>query len=121
MTRPAPPPFTATERGFLRQAFGGGFGLAPLLTDGVSLPVWRTGPHRGEPKLPPAVVTLVARGLMDVPHDHTGARATFTELGLHAMRRLAEDGQSLDPERFGHVYDQLGLDRPDPSGPGQET
>ena len=109
----SPPPFTATERGFLRHAFAGTFDATPSLDAGIPLTTWRTGPHAGEPKLPPALRTLLARGLMEVPQDHTDPRARFTELGLHAMRRLAEDGTSLDPRRFGHIYDQLGLDRPE--------
>ncbi len=113
--REPPPPFTAAERGFLRHALGAAPDASPpALEDGVALPVWRSGARRGEAKLPPALASLAARGLMEVAEDGEGARARFTELGLHALRRLVADGRSLDPERFGHLYDELGVDRPDP-------
>ena len=36
--------------------------------------------------------------------------AYFTAAGLRELRALLEDRQAMDPERFGHLRRELGLD-----------
>lgn len=60
------------------------------------LRTWRGGPEAGRPKLPPAVRSLLARGLVE---PRTGGRwpaAHFTAEGLAAMRCLSPDRRALD-------------------------
>jgi hypothetical protein len=39
-----------------------------------------------------------------------GPRAFFTEAGLNELRALLQDRRAMDPERFGHLRRELGLD-----------
>ena len=69
MTRPlksAPSPFTAAERDLLRREFCRHFGEYPRIADGIFLRTWRGGERRGQPKIPPAVQTMLERGLVEV-------------------------------------------------------
>ncbi len=113
MSKPPPPPpppaFSPSERTFLRQSLAAAFGHFPRLSAGIALTVWTTGPHRGEAKVPPVLAGLVARGIMDIPAEELGRRAYFTQTGLGALRALYEDGRYLDPERYGHLAEELGL------------
>lgn len=45
------------------------------------------------------------------------ARANFTEAGLEALRWLAAQRRSLDPVRFAHVRQELGIAAPDLADP----
>jgi hypothetical protein len=42
------------------------FAAFPTLKDGLFLRTWRGGPKRGEPKIPPAVQSMLARGLVEI-------------------------------------------------------
>src|SRR5688500_9612890 len=101
--RPPPAPFTAPERELIRREMGMHFGQYPRLADGVFLRTWRGGPQKGEPKLPPAVRSLLARGLVEVRTERMGPRAVFTETGLVALRQLVRDRRAMDPARFAHL------------------
>lgn len=102
---------TAAERDLLRREFCVRFGSPPRLADGVHLRVWRSGPLAGQPKVPAAVQSLVARGLMIVSAGSSYmARAYFTEAGLAALRWLAAQRRGLDPVQFAHVRQELGLE-----------
>ena len=101
------------ERDLIRREFGQRFGQDPSLADGVFLRVWRTGPKAGQPKVPKAMEGLLARGLVALstePPSILGTRAFFTPAGLEALRALLRDRRAMDPERFGHLRRELGLD-----------
>ena len=59
-------PFTAPERDLLRRELCRHFGEDPLIADGIFLRTWRGGERRNQPKIPPAVQTMLARGLVEV-------------------------------------------------------
>ena len=90
--RPALVLFTAPERDLLRREFHTRFGQDPLVADGIMLRTWRGGPNAGQPKLPPAVRTLLERGLVEVRTDGRWPTAQFTETGLAALREHVRDG-----------------------------
>ena len=104
------PSFTLPERALLRQEFFVRFGQAPLLAHGIRLRRWRTGPQAGQPKLPPAVVSMIVRGLVALQSDRVGASAQFTEAGYVALRTLAQDRRALNPLTYAHLRQELGLE-----------
>ena len=53
---------------------------------------------------------MLERGLVEVRRTDRGPRAFFTEHGLAALRQLVLDRRAMDPERFGHLRTELGLD-----------
>ena len=108
--RPALTLFTAAERDLIRREFLSRFGQDPSVADGIMLRTWRGGPNAGQPKLPPAVQSLLARGLVALRTDGRWPTARFTAVGLAALRELAQDRRALDPARYGHVRRELGLD-----------
>jgi hypothetical protein len=105
-----PFPFTATERELIRREMGLHFGQYPSLADGLLLRTWRGGPQKGEPKLPPAVQSMLERGLIKLRAERSGPRAFFTEAGLAALRQLLRDRRAMDPVRFAHLRRELDLD-----------
>jgi hypothetical protein len=84
------------------------FGTLPSVADGFQLRTWRGGPLAGQPKLPPALRTMVDSGLMEIRTDTPLPRAYFTERGLGALRRLASDRRYIQ-HKFAHVRRELGL------------
>jgi hypothetical protein len=104
------PCFTLPERALLRHEFYVRFGQAPLLADGIHLRKWRAGPQAGQPKLPPAVASMIARGLVVLQSDRFGPVARFTEAGYVALRLLAQDRRALDPLTYAHLRQELGLE-----------
>ena len=102
--------FTAPERELIRRELHTRFGQDPAVADGIMLRTWRGGPNAGQPKLPPAVRSMIERGLVAVRTDGRWPMARFTEAGLAALRRLAQDRRALDPARYAHVRRELGLD-----------
>jgi hypothetical protein len=107
---PLPSPFTAPERDLIRREMGMHFGQYPSLADGLFLRTWRGGPQKGEPKVPPAVRSMLERGLVELQPGRMGPRAMFTEAGLAALRQLVLDRRAMDPARFAHLRRELGLD-----------
>jgi hypothetical protein len=107
--KPAPTPFTAAERDLLRRELCRHFGQDPLIADGLFLRTWRGGERRGQPKIPPAVQTMLDRGLVTLQITPRGPRALFTEAGRTALRQLLLDRRAMDPTRFGHLRHELGL------------
>jgi hypothetical protein len=103
-------PFTTPERELIRRELGVHFSSFPSVKDGLFLRTWRGGPHRGEPKLPPAVQSMLARGLVEIGQGRLGPCAFFTEAGMAALRQLVLDGRYVDPERFAHLRQELVLD-----------
>jgi len=102
-------PFTPAERDLLRRELGRHFGQDPLIADGLFLRTWRGGERRGQPKIPPAVQTMLDRGLLTLEITPRDPRAFLTESGLAALRQLVLDRRAMDPERFGHLRCELGL------------
>jgi hypothetical protein len=91
-------------------SFASTSGGYPLLAEGIFLRIWRSGPQAGEPKLPPAVKTMIARGLAEVRRDGPWVRAYFTTTGFAALRELAANRRYLDPVRYVHMRRELGLE-----------
>ena len=108
--KPASSPFTAPERDLLRREFCRHFSQYPTIADGIFLRTWRGGERRGQPKIPPAVQTMLDRGLVEVRTTNQWPRAFFTEAGMAALRQLVMDKRAMDPERFAHLRADLGLE-----------
>ena len=110
---PSSSPFTAPERALIRCEMGMRFGQYPSLADGLFLRAWRGGPQKGAPRLPPAIRSMLARGLVEVRAERIGFRAVFTAAGWAALRELVRDRRAMDPARFAHLRRELGLDVPE--------
>ena len=111
--QPSPASFTAAERDLIRREMGLHFGQLPSLADGLLLRTWRGGPDKGEPKLPPAVRSMLERGLVEIRPGRFGSRAFFTGVGLAALRHLLQDRRAMDPARYAHLRRELGLEVPE--------
>jgi hypothetical protein len=107
---PAAAAFTAAERDLIPREFGQHFSSYPSLAEGMFLRIWHDGPHAGQPKLPPAVRTMIGRGLIEVRMNGRTAKALFTAAGLDALRELATIRRYLDPICYAHVRRELGLE-----------
>jgi hypothetical protein len=103
-------PFTAQERDLIRREMGMHLGQYPSLADGLFLRRWHSGPQKGQAKLPAAVQSLLARGLVEIEPSPPGWRARFIEAGLQALRQLAQDRRALDPARYPRLRAELGLE-----------
>jgi hypothetical protein len=103
-------PFTAPERDLLRRELCRHFGEDPAVANGIFLRTWRGGERRGQPKIPPAVQTMLDRSLLELRISQRGPRVFFTEAGLTALRQLVLDGRAMDPARFAHLRVELGID-----------
>ena len=73
-------------------------------------PEGRGGLQAGQPKVPPPVRSMLERGLVALRTDRGWTRAYFTPAGLDALREMARDRRLLDPVRYAHVRQELGLD-----------
>ncbi len=82
----------------------------PLVAEGICLCTWRGGPDAGEPKLPPAVKTMLERGVVKVRREARLVRASFIAAGLTALRPLAADRRYFDLLRYAHLRRELGLE-----------
>jgi hypothetical protein len=104
-------PFTPQERGLIRLELMPRFGQDPDLANGLFLRTWRDGPQKGQPKIPKAIQSMLDRGLVEIRPNPMGRQAAFfTEAGLEALRQLLQDRRAMDPERFAHVRQELGMD-----------
>jgi hypothetical protein len=82
------------------------------------LRIWRSGPLAGQPKVPAAAQSLVARGLMVVQAGSAHlARAYFTEAGLDSLRWLTAQHRGPDPVQFAHVRRELGIEAEEAASP----
>ena len=106
----APAPFTPAERDYIRRELDMFFSTLPSVAEGFYLKTWRGGPQAGQPKVPPAVRTMLERGLVELRTDQPWPRAHFTPAGLAALCEMARDRRLLDPVRYAHVRQELGLD-----------
>ena len=102
--------FTTSERDLIRREMGQRFGSFPCLADGIWLRSWRTGERKGQPKIPPAIQTMMDRGMVDIRQAPRGFHAFFTEVGITELRLLLRDRRAMDPVRFAHLRRELGVD-----------
>ena len=98
----APCPFDARERDLIRREFGVHFGQPSHLADGMLLRTWLSGPEKNRPKLPPAVGSMMARGLLEVRGGPRGFWAYFTDAGIAAARVLLLSPRLMDATAFAH-------------------
>jgi hypothetical protein len=79
------------------------------------LRTWRDGPQKGQPKIPKAIRSMLDRGLVEIRPNPMGRPAAFfTETGLEGLRQLLQGRRVMDPERYGYLRRELGVD--DPAG-----
>jgi hypothetical protein len=102
--------FTTSERELIRREMGQRFGSVPCLADGIWLRTWRTGERKGQPKIPPALQTMMERGLLEIRKAPRGFHAFFTEAGIAELRLLFCDRRAMDPIRFAHLRRELAVD-----------
>jgi hypothetical protein len=107
--------FTAGERDYIRRELDMFFSTLPSVAEGFQLKTWRGGPDAGKPKLPPTAKGLIARGLMRLDNEGHFPRLFFTEAGLTALRAMMTDRRLVDPKKFAHVRQELGIDPSTPS------
>src|ERR1700712_5627500 len=108
--------FNTAERNLLRSEFMIRFGQPPSLAEGIWLRAWRGGPQAGQPKIPAAVASMLARCLVEIGPDRIGFRARFTPAGIVALRLFAQDRRALDPTQYPHIRQEIGID-PIPADP----
>src|SRR5205814_4058582 len=87
-----PMPFTTKERDLLRRELCRHFGEDPRIADGIFLRTWRGGERKGEAKIPPAIQTMMDRGLVEIRPARLGARAFFTEAGCGSCANCCRTG-----------------------------
>jgi hypothetical protein len=63
------------ERALIRQEMSQHFGQYPSLADGILLSPWRGGPQKNQPKIRPAIRSMMDRGLVEVRASERGPRA----------------------------------------------
>jgi hypothetical protein len=111
---PSPNPSVATltpaERAYIRREFHQFFSTFPTVAEGFQLKTWRAGPKQGQPKLSPAAISLVDRGLMRLDVTIRPPRLFFTEPGFAALRVMMADRRLANPADFAHVRRELGID-----------
>jgi hypothetical protein len=89
------------------------FGQEPDLANGLFLRIWHSGPEKGQPKIPKAIQTMLDRGLVTIGTNPMGRPAAFfTKTGLEGLRQLLQDRRAMDPERYGYLRRELGVDDP---------
>jgi len=101
---------SAGERSYIRRELDLFFTTLPTVAEGFQLRTWRTGPRKGQPKLPPAARSLLERGLMRLDAIIHPPRLFFTDAGLAVLRRMMADRRFADPVKFAHIRRELGID-----------
>jgi hypothetical protein len=87
-----PSPFTPQERDLIRRELCQHFGQDPRVADGLLLRTWHSGPQAGQPKLPSAVQSMLARGLVEI-RTGRGPRAVFTPVRVNVVAaRVSQRG-----------------------------
>jgi hypothetical protein len=100
--------FTAAERDLIRLEFMTRHGGFRSLSDGIFLYRWASGPHKGRPKLRKTIQSMLNRGLVEiVDPENAFPYARFTAAGIEALRAMARDRQSLPPDKYGHLIEEL--------------
>ena len=101
--------FTAVEREYIRRELDMFLSSFPTIAEGFQLKTWRGGSRAGQPKLPPAAISLLERGLMRLDTNSHFPRLFFTDQGMDALRVMMADRRLANPERFAHIRQELGL------------
>ncbi len=101
--------FTSRDCELLRMEFMDRFGSAVSIHEGFWIKRWSTGPRKGQPKISPALASLIERDLVRLVEAEAGMpRACFTEAGLRALIALAEDRRAFQPpERYSHLLAEI--------------
>jgi hypothetical protein len=81
-SEPASCSFTARERELIRHEIGQHFGEYPRLAHGIILRIWRARERKGEPKVPPAIASMIARGLVETGMVRAGREHSLPKPGL---------------------------------------
>lgn len=102
--------FTPGERDYIRRELDMFFSTLPTVAEGFPLKTWRGGPETGKPKLSPSAKGLLDRGLMRLDTSQRLPRLFFTEAGLAELRAMMADRRHADPNMFGHIRRELGID-----------
>ena len=111
MTKQAPVTgFSPGEREYIRRELDMFFSTLPTVAEGFPLKLWRGGPEAGKPKVPTVARGLLERGLMRLDISERLPRLFFTETGLAELRAMVADRRFVDPKRFAHVRQELGID-----------
>ena len=108
--------FTPGERDYIRRELDMFFSSYPRVADGFQLKTWRGGPQAGQAKLPPTAKGLVERGLMRLDTSDRLPRLFFTDAGMAELRAMVTDRRLIDPAKFAHVRQELGIDPAAPEG-----
>src|SRR3954465_11794936 len=92
------PTFTRKDRDLIRLEYMDRFGSAASIHEGFWLRRWATGPHKGQPKVPAAIGSMLERGLVMVIDDGDRLpRVCFTDAGLKALLAMADDARAFQP------------------------
>jgi hypothetical protein len=111
MTKKAPVTgLSPGEREYIRRELDMFFSTLPTVAEGFQLKTWRGGPEAGKPKVPQVARSLIDRGLMRLDTSEHLPRLFFTEAGLVELRAMVADRRLVDPKRFAHVRQELGID-----------
>ena len=102
--------FTPGEQDYIRRELDMFFSTFPTVAEGFQLKTWRGGPQAGQPKLPPAAQSLLARGLMRLDAGLRPLRLFFTDAGLVELRAMMADRRLADAVKFAHIRRELGID-----------
>ncbi len=108
--------FTPGERDYIRRELDMFFSTYPRVADGFQLKTWRGGPQAGQAKVPPTAKGLVDRGLMWLDTSDLLPRLFFTDAGMAGLRAMMTDRRLVDPSKFAHVRQELGIDQAPPEG-----
>ena len=99
--QPDPPaPFTAPERDLLRRELCRHFGQDPSIADGIFLRTWRGGERRNQPKIPPAVQTMLERGLVELRSTDQRTARLLHRSGPGGVARARARSPSHGPGAF---------------------
>ena len=80
---------------------------APSIHEGFHVKRWATGPNKGRPKPDAAVQRMLDRELITIEDVGHWPRAKFTDRGLQALKMIANDRRSLDPELHRQLINEL--------------
>lgn len=86
----------------------GRYGGIRSLHEGIMVRRWETGPNQGKPKPTAAVQSMLDRSLLMLVDD--GAhwlKATFSAVGIAALRLMASDMRALPQEECQQLLDEL--------------
>jgi hypothetical protein len=79
------------------------------VAEGFHLKTWRGSLDVGKPKLPPTAKGLIAPGLIRL--DTGGPSSAIPHRGGRAgVRAMTTDWRLMDPKKYAHVRQELGLD-----------